>query len=452
MKTETPRDLALKALNRLTRSPGFSTTVLEPVFRANRDLDYRDRAFVSQLVQGVLRWRLRLDWIIGQAAHFPLRKIDPSVLDLLRLALYQILFLDRVPQSAAVNEAVKQAKARFPVHIASFVNGLLRSICRNREGLVYPNPVADPIRYLSVYHSYPPWLVEKWISELGAERAEALLEAGNRPPPLVVRVNRLKTERGALIKRLEEEGLGARPTRYSPLGVMIEGLRGRVDQLTAFREGLFQVQDEGAQIASFLLAPDPGSSVLDLCAGLGGKTGHLAEIMDNRGRVVALDTNRNKLVSLASGARRLGIQIIHPLVGDATTDVSAFLRSSFHGILVDAPCSGLGVLSRHPDGKWLRDREGIQRLALLQGALLQGGAGMVRRGGKVLYVTCTISREENEGVVEGFLKTHPHMSLENLKDQAPSWALDLVDEMGFLRTFPHLHGMDGFFAALFAKP
>jgi len=452
MKAETPRDLALKALNRLTRSPGFSTTVLEPVFRANLDLDDRDRAFVSQLVQGVLRWRLRLDWIIGRAAHFPLRKIDPPVLDILRLALYQILFLDRVPQSAAVNEAVKQAKARFPDHIASFVNGLLRSICRNKVAIVYPDPGADPIRYLSVYHSYPPWLVEKWISELGAERTEALLEAGNRTPGLVVRVNRLKTGRGALMKRLQEEGLETRPTGYSPLGVTIEGLRGRVDQLTAFKEGLFQVQDEGAQIAAFLLAPGPGSSVLDMCAGLGGKTGHLAEIMGNRGKVVALDTNLSKLVSLASGARRLGIQIIHPLVGDARSDVSAFLRSSFQGVLVDAPCSGLGVLSRHPDGKWLRDREGIKRLALLQGAILHRAAEMVERGGKMLYVTCTVSREENEEVVERFLKTHSHMALENLRDHSPSWALELVDERGFLRTFPHIHGMDGFFAALFTKP
>jgi 16S rRNA (cytosine967-C5)-methyltransferase len=451
MKAETPRDLALKALNRLTRSPAFSSSVLEDLFWAHRDLDDRDRAFVNHLVQGVLRWRLRLDWIIGQAAHFPLRKIEPPVLNILRLALYQVFFLDRVPESASVNEAVKQAKARYPGHLVSFVNGLLRNICRHKESIAYPNPRTDLIHYLSVSYSYPVWLVEKWISELGADTAEALLEAGNQTRPLVVRVNHLRSGRSALMKSLQEEGLDVRPTRHSPLGVVVEGLRGRVDQLIAFKKGLFQVQDEAAQIASFFLAPLPGSAVLDLCAGFGGKGSHLAATMGNRGRLVALDTNRHKLVSLATNANRLGIQIIHPAVADATSDISALLRLPFDRVLVDAPCSGLGVLSRHPDVKWNRDRKGIKGLALLQMTILHQAAGMLKRGGRMLYVTCTISREENEGVVEGFLKDHPDMVLENLRDQAPEWAVEFVDERGFMRTFPHLDPMDGFFAALFTK-
>jgi 16S rRNA (cytosine967-C5)-methyltransferase len=381
MKAETPRDLALKALNRLSRSPGFSSVVLEDLFRAHRGLDNRDRAFVSQLVQGVLRWRLRLDWIIGKAARFPLRKIDPAVLEILRLALYQIFFLDRVPDSAAVNEAVKQAKAAYPNHIVSFVNGLLRNICRNKQGLAYPGRNTDPVHYLSVHYSYPVWLVEKWISELGSDATEALLEAGNRTPPLVVRVNHLKTGRPALMKHLEEEGLQVKPTRYSPLGLVVEGLRGRVDQLGAFKEGLIQVQDEAAQVASFFLAPVSGSAVLDLCAGFGGKSSHLAAIMGNRGRVVALDTNRHKLVSLATNAKRLGIRIIHAAVADATGDLSALLRLSFDRVLVDAPCSGLGVLSRHPDGKWNRDKERIKSLALLQKSILHRAAGTLKKGG-----------------------------------------------------------------------
>jgi 16S rRNA (cytosine967-C5)-methyltransferase len=452
MKTETPRDLALKALKRQSRSAAFSSIVLEDLFRAHPDLDERDRAFVSQLVQGVLRWRLRLDWIIGSAAHFPLRKIDPPVLDILRLALYQIFFLDRVPESAAVNEAVKQTKARCPSHVVSFVNGLLRNVCRNRQGFSSPSRNMDKSQYLSVHHSYPVWLVKKWFSELGADATEALLAAGNRTPPLVVRVNRLKTGRLALMKRLEEEGLQVKPTLYSPLGVVVEGLRGRIDQLSAFQEGLIQVQDEAAQVASFLLAPDPGQAVLDLCAGYGGKSSHLAAIMENRGAVVALDTNRHKLVSLAENARRLGVRIIHPAVADATADVAALFRLPFDRVLVDAPCSGLGVLSRHPDGKWNRDEEGVKGLARLQKAVLDRAAGALKKGGKLLYVTCTISGEENEGVAEAFLENHPDMILEDLRERAPEWALDLFDVRGFMRTYPHLHGMDGFFAALFAKP
>ncbi|MBN2033778.1 MAG: 16S rRNA (cytosine(967)-C(5))-methyltransferase RsmB [Deltaproteobacteria bacterium] len=451
MKAETPRNLALKALITLSRRPAFSGSVLDRIFGANRDLDARDRAFVSQLVQGVLRWRLRLDWIIGEAADIPLRKIDPPVVEILRLALYQVFFLDRVPDSAAVDQAVRQTKAKHPGHIASFVNGLLRNICRHKEEVSYPDRTTDLIHHLSVYYSYPVWLVEKWISELGAEVAEALLEVGNKPPPLVVRVNPLKTGRPRLMKLLEEEGFEAAPTAYSPFGVVVKGLRGRVDQLRAFKEGLLQVQGEAAQIASFFLGPVPGSTVLDLCAGFGGKAGRLAEMMGNRGRVIALDMNRERLVSLAANSKRLGIQIIYPAVADTAADVSALLRSSFDRVLVDAPCSGLGVLSRHPDGKWNRDREGIKGLALLQRTILHRAAGMVKRRGKVLYVTCTISREENEGVVEYFLKNHPDMILEDLRERAPLWAIELIDEHGFFRTLPHLHGMDGFFAALFAR-
>jgi 16S rRNA (cytosine967-C5)-methyltransferase len=451
MKTETPRDLALKALKGLSRKPAFSSSVLDRLFRANRGLDERDRSFVSQLVQGVLRWRLRLDWIIGEAAHFSITKIDPPVLDILRLALYQIFFLDRVPESAAVNEAVKQAKTRYPHHVVSFVNGVLRNICRQKGRITFPDRSKDPVRHLSFYYSYPEWLVELWIQELGEEKAEALLAAGNCTPPLIVRANSLRTKRSDLVRRLEEEGLDVRTTRYSPLGVVIGGLRGRVDQLKAFKEGLFQVQDEAAQLTSFLLAPRPQTAVLDVCAGFGGKASHLAELMGNRGNLVALDTSRDRLISLAENSKRLGIRMIHSVVADATENVRALLRSPFDCIMVDAPCSGLGVLSRHPDGKWNRDMKDIGRLAGVQVSILNQAARALRKGGRMLYVTCTISRQENEGVVEVFLKENRDAFLLNLRNEAPAWALDLVDEKGFFRALPHVHQTDGFFAALFTK-
>lgn len=451
MKAETPRDLALGALIKLARDPGFSSSMLDRLFRVNPNLDDRDRAFVNQLVQGVVRWRLRLDWIIGQAAHIALGKIDPPVLEILRLALYQIFFLDRVPESAAVNEAVKQAKSRSARHVASFVNGLLRNVCRNKDRVAFPDRRTDPVLHLSVYHSYPRWLVEKWIRELGEEEAQALLEAGNRTPLLTVRVNRLKTGRSELIRRLEGEGTTAGPTRYSPLGVVIQGLRGRVDRLASFREGLFQVQDEGAQVPSFLLDPGPESTILDACAGYGGKAGHLAEMMGNRGKVVALDTNRARLVSLAQNAKRLGVGILHPAVADAAREVPALFRIPFDRVIVDAPCSGLGVLSRHPDGKWNRKEEDIRRLAGVQSGILSRAGGALAKGGKMLYVTCTVSREENEGVVEAFLEMNRGFVFEDLRDQAPPWAIELIDERGFLRALPHLHGTDGFFAALFRR-
>jgi 16S rRNA (cytosine967-C5)-methyltransferase len=451
MSRKTPRDLALGVLDDLSRKPGFSASSLDDLFRSRPQLGARDRAFISQLVQGSVRWRARLDWTIRQSSDSPLKKISPRVLNLLRLALYQILFLDRVPESAAVNEAVKQAKKRHPPYVVSFVNAVLRKACRNKNQISFPDRSKNPVEYLSVFNSYPEWLVRKWIREWGFELTEALLEAQNRVPGLTVRSNALRISRDDLIRRLEaESGIVGKPTPYSPQGVRLENFRGRVDQGKAFRDGLFQVQDEAAQLTSLLLSPAAGERVLDLCAGYGGKTTHLAELMGDKGKVIALDMNRARLVSLATNAVRLGIRSAVAVAADASENLSSLFRVKFYRIVVDAPCSGLGVLSRHPDGKWNKKEEDIPRLAQLQKRILNGGCSLLLRGGMLLYVTCTLSREENEEVVESCLTGNKNMALVDLRDQAP-WARDLIDDRGFLRTFPHRHGMDGFFGALMRK-
>ncbi len=451
MKTETPRDLALMVLNRLPHKSILAGNALDDVFRRSSHLNERDRAFVSHLVQGVLRWRLRLDWIVGEAADFSIKKITPHVLNILRIALYQIFFLDRVPESAAVNEAVKQAKGGSARHVVSFVNGLLRNICREKDNITFPDRDTDPVLHLSVFYSYPEWLVKKWLRELGAEFTENLLSAGNRLPANTIRTNALKTNRGKLIKRLAEEGISGKPTSYSPDGVLLEDHRGRVDELISFGNGLFQVQDQGAQITSHLLAPKPGEAILDVCTGLGGKATHLAELMGGRGPVIALDINRRRLINLGRNSRRLGIGNISPVAADASGSLSSLFPFGFDKIMVDAPCSGLGVISRHPDGKWNREEGDIRRLALLQKGILNEALSLLRNRGKLLYVTCTISREENEDVVNSSLAKNRDISLENIRDHVPEWGLDLVDDQGFLKTFPHIHNMDGFFSALFTK-
>jgi 16S rRNA (cytosine967-C5)-methyltransferase len=452
MKVETPRDLALRVLNGLSRKPEFSASSLDRLFRSASDLEERDRALISQLVQGVVRWRARLDWTIEQSADFPFKKISLPVLNLLRLALYQILFLDRVPESAAVNEAVKQAKKTQPPYVVSFVNAVLRKACRSKNQISFPDRANSPVEYLSAFYSYPEWLVRKWIREWGIDFAEALLEAQNRVPALTVRTNPFKINRSDLIDRLEaESGLLGKPTPYSPQGIRLSDFRGRVDQDKAFQDGLFQVQDEAAQLTSILLSPVAGESVLDLCAGYGGKTTHLGELMGDRGKVIALDMNRTRLVSLATNAARLGIRSVLLIAADASKDIPSLFRVRFDRIMVDAPCSGLGVISRHPDGKWNKKEEDIPRLAQLQKAILHSACSLLRRGGTLLYVTCTLSREENEEVVEACLAGNKDMARVDLRDRAPLWARDLIDAQGFLRTFPHLHGMDGFFGALMRR-
>jgi 16S rRNA (cytosine967-C5)-methyltransferase len=451
MKKQNPRDLALSALNRLPGSPGLSGAALEDLPSSGEGLDPRDRAFLNHLVQGVSRWRLRLDWIIERSSHFPLKKIDPPVLNILRISLYQIYYMDRVPDSAAVNEAARQAKqAAGGRHVVSFVNGLLRNVCRKKGDIPMPDREKDPELFLSVFHSYPIWLVRMWVRDWGASFTEQLLAAGNRLPPLTLRSNALKIERPDLISRLREEGLNASPTRYSPDGISAEDLRGRVDRLRSFEEGLYQVQDEAAQVAAFLLDARPGERVLDACAGLGGKTTHLAERMGDRGRIVALDSSLRRLSTLEANAARLGIRNIDPVAGDAS-GMSALFRTEWDKIIVDAPCSGLGVISRHPDIKWNRKEEDLLRLADLQLSILREAAAGLPRGGRLLYMTCTLSKPENEGVVERLLNVDSKIRRLDLRKHSPEWCMELIDDKGFFRTFPHVHHMDGFFGAMFEK-
>ncbi|MBW1914433.1 MAG: 16S rRNA (cytosine(967)-C(5))-methyltransferase RsmB [Deltaproteobacteria bacterium] len=452
MKKSTPRDLALKILDRQLKDFDFSSNLLDNHFRQNTHFDERDKAFTSHLVQGVMRWRLRLDWTVEQFSDFPVKRIDSQVLNIIRLALYQIFFLDRVPESAAVNEAVRQVRRlRYGRHIASFVNGILRSICRGKDKITFPDNSADTAHYLSVYYSYPEWLVQKWIAEFGQDLAECLLDSQNRVPDLNIRVNILKITRDKLIQLLARDGLSAESASYSPEGIILKGIRGRVDRLDTFRQGFFQVQDQAAQIISHLVAPPPGGAVLDICAGQGGKSTHLAELMGDQGHVLALDISHRRLVNLVQNASRLGVKSIFPVVGDGSEELSSIFQNRFDRILVDAPCSGLGVLSRHPDGKWNRDEKSIRRLCRLQKKILNQAVSALKKGGRMLYVTCTISRAENEANVEEFLKGNSIVRLENLKDHVPGWAVGLINDQGFFRTYPHIHNMDGFFAALFIK-
>jgi 16S rRNA (cytosine967-C5)-methyltransferase len=451
MKTDRARELALSILNGQGQRPSYPHFGLEDGYGLYRP-DERDRAFINSLVQGVLRRRSRLDWIIEQFSAIPLKRIDEEILNILRIACFQIFFMDKVPESAAVNEAVNLARAgKRPRHVIAFVNGVLRTICRSRDKIKFPDRERSPAQYLSVFYSYPMWLAEKWVRELGMDVTEALFSEQNSVPDINIRTNTLRISRDALMESLVRDGINARPLTRSPQGIVLEGFRGRVDTLAAFRDGLFQVQDQAAQIAAHLLSVKPGDTVLDICAGLGGKSSHLVELMGGKGQVIGLDNNKGRLARLVENARRLGMDNILPLEADASSPLSSLFQNRFNRVLLDAPCSGLGVISRHPDIKWNRRAEDIEALAAMQKTFLNSAASVVEKRGELLYVVCTISREENEEVVRDFLQSNRDMSLADLKEHAPGWCLDLIDDRGFYRTWPHKHHMDGFFAALFRK-
>lgn len=452
MKAEKTRKLALNVLNRLAPGTGLSNELLDNLFKENSSLDARDRAFINHLIQGVLRWRLRLDWVISRFSTLSTNKMDLPVLNILRLAVFQILFLDRVPESAAVNEAVNQVKEDKRIgHTSSFVNGVLRNLCRQKDNITFPKRKKNIEQFLSVYHSCPLWLVEKWLRELGPELTEGILEAQNLISDLNIRANTLKVSRNELIDYFSGQDIKAEPAAYSPDGILLPEYKGRVDKLPLFGEGNYQIQDQAAQITSHMLAPMPGDKVLDVCAGQGGKSTHLAELMKGKGSVMALDNDKKRLSNLSASAKRLNIHNIKVRVADAAKSMASLFPNKFNRILVDAPCSGFGVLSRHPDGKWNKGETDIKRLARLQKKILTESSSLLDKNGRMLYVTCTITREENQSVVEHFLRKNSDFRLVDLREDIPEWGRELIDDQGLFRSYPHIHKMDGFFAALFTR-
>ena len=323
--------------------------------------------------------------------------------------------MDRIPESAAVNEAVKQAGKLRKKNLRGVVNGILRNICRKKNEIVFPDADRDPQLYLAIAYAYPLWLVKKWTKEQGMPEAEKMLRAGNEIPGLFIRTNTLITTREKLLEALQEEEIACLSDPTVPESVEITRLKGPLHRLQSFREGLFQVQSRPAQICSHLLFPEPGEAVLDVCAGFGGKSTHMAALMKDRGFIVGMDTNRERLQGLVSSAERLKIALHPPVMADATRSLPRLLKGRFHKVLVDAPCSGLGVISRHPDIKLVKTGKDIERLADLQQILLHGAVPILKPEGKLLYVTCTVSKEENEDNVERFLRKNSTMALVNLR-------------------------------------
>lgn len=447
------RMLAWNLLRRIERSQAFADLLLDSTFSKNPELRALDRAFINELVLGTLRWRSRLDLAIHRAAKFPEKKIDPKLLHLLRLGAYQILFMDRVPSSAAVNESVRLAKAVFQSEkISGFTNAILRSVARNKSQEDFPPFEKNPVEFIAEALSHPPWMVERWVREFGPDIARKICAANNLRPPFTVRVNTLKTTSKILQERLAEAGIRSIPAPYSPEGLILWESP-LLSEEPLFQKGFYFVQDEASQIVSHLVNPQPGERVLDACAAPGGKTTHLAQLMSDQGEIIALDLYAPKIEWIQENCRRMGITIVKAFRADASKPLPFPEESAFDRILVDAPCTGLGTLHRHPETKWRQKPQDAERLQRLQVALLENLWTRLKPGGILVYSTCTETREENDFVVEAFLHKHKDFHLEDLRPIVPHSFHPLIDEKGFLRTYPGLtiasnhYRLDGFFAA-----
>ncbi len=449
MKNVDPRQIAYVVLCQVADG-AYADLALDTALTRVKGLDPRDRGLATELVYGVLRQRARMDFALGRCCRKALAKVEPKVLTLLRLGAYQLLQLDRVPDRAAVHQSVELARRLGLERATGFINGILRALIREKDRLPWPDPERDLLGHLRHGLSLPDWLARDWLRQFGAEGARELAEAMGQQAPFTLRVNTLKMGRKEFLEQLHNAGHEALPTHYAPEGVVVT--RRSDAPLPGDVEGWYQVQDEASMLITHLLAPRPGERILDACAAPGGKTTHAAALADNQARILALDLHPQRVGLITGGARRLGCRGIEARPWDMSRQPPFAAPASFDRILVDAPCSGLGVLRRNPEIRWRRQADDVDRLAGLQQAILENAAPLVRPGGVLLYSLCTLTPAESDGVVGAFLAKHPDFTRDDLRTASPPKWQGLFDANGSLRTFPHLHqGMDAFFAVRFRR-
>jgi 16S rRNA (cytosine967-C5)-methyltransferase len=421
--------------------------------------DERDRALAGEIITGSLRWQRSLDSLIEHFASRAISQLDPDVLLILRLSLYQLLHLDRVPASAVVDDAVDLTRSARKQSATGFVNAVLRSTLRNRHRLPLPARPQDPVgreaalAYLGISHSHPEWLVSRWLTRYGFHDAERWVRFNNETPPLTLRANRLRLTRDQLAAALAREDIDTEPTPYAPDGLIVRS--GNPIRLLAggppeggHYAGSFVVQDEASQLVTLVVDVRPGSRVLDLCASPGGKTTALASAMAGEGLVVASDVRPRRVRMLAQTVRASGAANVRVLQLPPSGPLP--FAPVFDRILVDAPCSGLGTIRRDPDIRWRRHEEDLPSLASRQLDLARRAAAVLTTGGRLVYATCSSEPEENEGVVEQFLREEPGFTLVDLRGTSP--LIDpFIDGHGMMRTLPFAHGLEAFFAAALVR-
>ena len=436
-KIDHVRELAMRVLQRVHVEDAYANVALAETLR-ELQLPERDRRFLTELVYGVTKAGASLDYMIGCYVA-DIRKAQPAIRELLRLGLYQIFCMDRVPPSAACNTAVELAKKHGRRGADSFVNGVLRAALREPERAAFPE--GRDARSLALRTWHPQWMVERWVRVYGYERTEELCRCNNTSAPLSMRVNTLRTNRDALMVQLAAAGAQVRASAWVPDGIVLDA-HGALDELAALREGLAQVQDESSMLVAHILGAEPGMSVIDACAAPGGKTTHIAQRMENRGRVLAFDIYEEKIRRIERNAKRLGISVIDAATRDAR-ELGAAYAGQADRVLVDAPCSGLGVLRRKPDARWKKSARDAKTLPSLQHAILESAAQTVKKGGVLVYSTCTMEECENAAVVRAFLETHADFALEETGAFLPMQKT--ADRM--VQIMPETDGPDGFFIA-----
>jgi len=447
-----PRHIALKVLVSWDKSFHNLDKALESLSEEISLLSKQDKNLCNALIFGVLRHRGAIDWTLGAFSKTPLEKIDKPLLYLLRITCFQILYMDRIPVFAAINTSVDIAKQISGKKPAGFVNAVLRNVADNFSMVVFPDPHKNKTGFISIKFSLPLWLSKKWCHAFGFDATCLLCRQINTIPHITLRTNTLKTDRQSLANKLSCVAKDITLTEYAPQGIRFKSPSISIQKIDAFKQGLFQIQDEAAQIVTCFLSPKPGEKILDACAGLGGKTGHIAQLMENKGIIIAVDIESKKLDSLQGEAKRLGIDIVQTKSLDLLKTSIKDFDFYFDRVLLDAPCTGLGVLRRNPDAKWNRSKNDIIRLCAQQKKMVNAAANLVKPGGLLVYAVCSCEKEENEEVIHHFLEKRKDFLIDKefksykYDGLMPGLISRLISKEGFLKTYPDANNMDGFFA------
>lgn len=438
------RKTAAKILYDVEYGGAYSNIALSKAFK-NGNFSSEEKGLISELVYGVTEKRITLDYIISLFSKIKINKISPNILNALRLGVYQILYTEKIPLSAAVNESVKLAKAFGGQRSGGFANGVLRSFIREKDKIKFPD---EPNKRLSVLYSFPQELTDFFIDEYGAEFTEKLFETFSKKSPITLRCNLMKSNTHSLVDELILHGANAEvyENEYFPsldYAVSVGGLK-NIDTLPSYANGNFYVQDIAAMLVCDVLNPKSGDTVIDMCAAPGGKATHIAEKMNNCGKIFAFDIYEHKIRLINENAARLGVDICEAVINDATVKNSKYVNTA-DCVLADVPCSGLGIIGKKPDIKYHRSVSDIEELADIGLKILKNGAEYVKPGGTLVYSTCTLSRKENEENVKRFLDDYgDEFYLEPIREVAET-------NTGFITLFPHIHGTDGFFICKFRK-
>lgn len=442
------RELVLKILVAILNKGAYSNIELNRCFRSN-ELKPCDVAFITEIVYGVLKYKERIDYVIAKFSRIKLKKMSCWIINILRIGVYQMLFMDKVPVSAAVNESVKLAKRYGHVYSARFVNGVLRNVSRKKSEIEYPSEEGDGLEYLSVWYSYPMWIVKKCVDDFGYDFAKNFLKSSNEKPKFCVRVNTTKITLDKLLDMFCEQGVSAVVSDISKYGLILDKAYDIVNNVL-YKEGYFTIQDESSMLVADVLNPKCDDVVVDVCAAPGGKTTHIAQMMNNTGVVYAQDLYLHKVKLIDDMADRLGLGNVRTCVCDATT-VRNDLVGCADKVLVDAPCTGLGIMRRKPDIRWRKDSSDIESIVKIQYKILDVASKYLKEGGSLVYSTCTVTKEENLGIIKKFVQQHNNFVMEDITGLVPDCIKSNTTKEGYIEFYPNVQGTDGFFISKLKK-